>query len=358
MPRGGFPPMSYWARVVLTVVGILVLLSAAWRVRNILLLVLVAAVIAVGLDPLVRWLERRRLSRAWAVALIVLLGVGLLVVFAWLVIPPVVRQVRGLAMTTPQYIARVHRSSGFLGTLEAKFHLSARLDETMKRLPDLALGKIPSITAGAGSILFNTITVGVLAIYFMFRLDRGRDTAKRLLSGEHAERNARIVDESIRRIGGYFSGSLFISFVSGTLAFVVLEILRVPFAAALGVWVAIADLIPGIGATLGAVVCVFVALFSSVGVAIGVAVYFIVYQRFENFVILPRVMNRAIDLSAPTVIITLLIGASLAGLAGALIALPIVAALKVVVGEVWPERAKTPAPAAPTGEVQESTPSG
>jgi predicted PurR-regulated permease PerM len=110
----------------------------------------------------------------------------------------------------------------------------------------------------------------------------------------------------------------------------------VPFAAALAVWVAIADLIPGIGAMLGAVVCVIVALFSSVGDGIAVAVYFVVYQRVENYLILPRVMTKAIDLSAPTVIVTLLIGSSLAGLAGALIALPIVAAAKVVIRELWP----------------------
>jgi predicted PurR-regulated permease PerM len=100
--------------------------------------------------------------------------------------------------------------------------------------------------------------------------------------------------------------------------------------------VAIADLIPGVGAMIGAVVCVIVALFSSVGDAIALSVYFVVYQRVENYLILPRVMNKAMDVSAPTVIISLLIGSSLAGLGGALLALPVVAALKVVVREVWP----------------------
>ncbi len=332
-----FPAMGYWARVVLTVAGILVLLVAAWRVRNILLLVLVAGVLAIGLDPQVRWLQRRRLSRAWAVTLIVLLSVSFLALFAWLVIPQAARQVHELASNVPQYIDRLQHSTGFLGTLEARYHISERLKETTDRLPDLALGKIPSITAGAGSIIFNILTVAVLTIYFLSGLERGSETVKVLLSGQHAERNKRIVDESVERIGGYVTGNLFISFIAGTLAFVVLEILGVPFAAALGLWVAIADLIPGVGAMLGAVICVFVALFSSLGDGIAVAVYFIVYQRFENYVILPRVMNRAIDLSAPTVIITLLIGSGLAGLAGALLALPIVATLKVVVRAVWLE---------------------
>jgi predicted PurR-regulated permease PerM len=124
----------------------------------------------------------------------------------------------------------------------------------------------------------------------------------------------------------------------------------VPFAAALAVWVAIADLIPGIGAMLGAVVCVIVALFSSVGDGIAVAVYFVVYQRVENYLILPRVMTKAIDLSAPTVIITLLVGSSLAGLAGALIALPIVAAAKVVIRELWPAVVPSREPPSPAAQ--------
>src|SRR6266480_3312557 len=340
MPDDRYPGMGYWARATLTVVAVLALLAAAWSVRNILLLVLVATVLAVGLDPQVRWLQRRRMSRAWAVAIIGLLGVGFLTLFAWLVIPQAVRQAQELARDFPSYLDRLRTSTGTLGTLEAKYHLSERLQQASTRLPDLAIGKIPSITAGAGSVIVNTLTVVVLTIYFLLGLERGHSAGQRMVAGEHADRNSRILDESLERIGGYVSGNIFISIIAGTLAFLVLEILGVPFAAALAVWVAIADLIPGVGAML----CVVVALFSSVGDGIAVAVYFIVYQRVENYLILPRVMTKAIDLSAPAVIITLLIGSSLAGLAGALIALPIAAALKVIVRELWP-RVASPAAA-------------
>lgn len=345
MPDDRYPGMGYWARATLTVVAVLALLAAAWSVRNILLLVLVATVLAVGLDPQVRWLQRRRVSRAWAVTIIGLLGVGFLVLFAWLVIPQAVRQAQELARDFPSYLDRLRTSTGTLGTIEAKYHLSERLQQASSRLPDLAIGKIPSITAGAGSVIVNTLTVAVLTIYFLLGLERGHSVGQRIVAGEHADRNSRILDESLERIGGYVSGNIFISIIAGTLAFLVLEILGVPFAAALAVWVAIADLIPGVGAMLGAVVCVIVALFSSVGDGIAVAIYFIVYQRVENYLILPRVMTKAIDLSAPAVIITLLIGSSLAGLAGALIALPIAAALKVIVRELWPRVA----PPAATG---------
>lgn len=343
MPEDRYPGMGYWARATLTVVAVLALLAAAWSVRNILMLVLVATVLAVGLDPQVRWLQRRRVSRAWAVTIIGLLGIGFLALFAWLVIPQAVRQAQELARDFPGYLDRLRTSTGTLGTLEAKYHLSQRLQQASSQLPDFAIGKIPSITAGAGSVIANTLTVAVLTIYFLLGLERGHSVGQRIVAGEHADRNSRILDESLERIGGYVSGNIFISIIAGTLAFLVLEILNVPFAAALAVWVAIADLIPGVGAMLGAVVCVIVALFSSVGDGIAVAVYFIVYQRVENYLILPRVMTKAIDLSAPAVIITLLVGSSLAGLAGALIALPIAAALKVIVRELWPRVAPTAA---------------
>lgn len=352
MPDDRFPAMAYWARVTLTVAGALVLLAAAWQVRHILLLVLVAAVLAAGLDRQVQWLQRRCLSRGWAVTIILLLGVGLLVLFAWLVIPSAVRQTQALARHTPDYLDRLQHATGFLGTLQHKYDLAQRLRETTARLPTLALKKIPGITASAGSIIFNVLTVAVLTSYFLVGLPRGQAAAKALLAGQHADRNIRILEESLARIGGYVSANLVISIIAGTLAFAVLEILRVPFAAALGFWVAIADLIPSVGAMLGAVPCVIVALFSSLADGIAVAAYFIIYQRIENYFILPKIMTKAIDLSPATVIITLLIGASLAGLAGALIALPIAAAVKVVIREVWlvgrttPVTSATPSPAA------------
>src|SRR5215204_3443724 len=133
MPDDRLPAMAYWARVTLTVAGALVLLLAAWRVRDVLLLVLVAAVLAVGLDPQVRWLQRRRLSRGWAVTAILLASVGLLVLFGWLVIPAAVRQTHELARHTPDYFDRLH-ATGFLGALQQKYNLGQRLRETTAQL--------------------------------------------------------------------------------------------------------------------------------------------------------------------------------------------------------------------------------
>jgi predicted PurR-regulated permease PerM len=228
----------------------------------------------------------------------------------------VAAETQALAGHTPDYLDQLRHATGFLGTLQQKYDLAQRLRETTAQLPAFALRRIPGVTASAGSIIFSVLTVTVLMVYFLVGLPRGQAAATALLAGQprHADRNVRILEESLGRIGGYVSGNLLISIIAGTLAFAVLELLGVPFAAALGFWVAIADLIPSVGAMLGAVLCVVVALFSSGADAVAVAAYFVVYQRVENYFILPRIMTKAIDLSAPTVIVTLLIGASLAGL--------------------------------------------
>jgi len=334
------PPMSYYARITLTIAAVAAVLWAAWTVRHVLLLVVIAAVLAVGLDPPVRRLERWHISRGWAVLIIFLLALGFIALFAFLVIPPIVREVGQLARDIPGYITRLERghATGFIADLERKYHLAERLKDATSRIPSLAsasFGTILGITASIASVIFNALTIGILTIYFLMALPRGEETAKTLVAGEHTIRNIRILNESLERIGGYVSGNLFISVIAGVLAFGAMQIIGVPFAAALAMWVAITDLIPAVGATLGAVVCVIVALFSSLGDGIVTAIYFIVYQQFENYVIQPRVMNKAVDLSAASVIISVLIGGSLAGLAGGLLALPIAAAIKVVIREVW-----------------------
>src|SRR5574341_491638 len=138
MPDNRFPTMAYWARVTLTVAGAVVVLAAAWKVRHILLLVLVAVVFAVGLDPQVRWLQRRRLSRGGAVTVILLLSIGFLALFAWLVIPPAVHQTHQLVQATHHYLDRLEHATGFLGALESKYNLAERLRKTTARIPAFA----------------------------------------------------------------------------------------------------------------------------------------------------------------------------------------------------------------------------
>jgi predicted PurR-regulated permease PerM len=202
-------------------------------------------------------------------------------------------------------------------------------------LASSSLRTILGFTKSIASIIFNMLTIGILTIYFLLSLPRTEKIAEGLFTGPRRERNVRILSESLQRIGGYVSGNIAVSIIAGIAAFVALRVIGVPFAAALAIWVAIADLIPSVGATLGALAAVLVAAFSSLGDAIATIIYFIAYQQVENYVIVPRVMRQAVDLSPAAVIVSVLIGGSLEGFAGALLALPIAAAAKVVVREVW-----------------------
>jgi predicted PurR-regulated permease PerM len=331
------------------VVTVLILVAAAWAVRATLLLVVVAAVLAVGLDPAVRRLQRIHISRGWAVMLIFLVMVGFLLLFALLVIPPLVKEVRQLASDIPGYVNRLQTSQGWFGDLERKYHLSTKLKELTDRLPSLAsssLGRILGITKSVASLIFNLLTISILTIYFLLTLPKTEQSIERLFRGDYSERNRLMFEESLQRIGGYVSGNIAVSIIAGVGSFVFLRIFGIPFAAALAIWVAITDLIPTVGATLGALAAVIVAFFSSVADGVATVAYFIVYQQVENYLIVPRVMRKAVDLSPAAVIVSVLIGGSLAGFAGALLALPLAAAAKVVVRDVWLRpRVEVPEPA-------------
>ena len=332
------PPMSHYAKATVVIVVTLAVLAAAWDVRNILLLVLVAAVLAIGLDPAVRRLERVRIRRGWAVFLIFFATVAFIAAFIALVIPPLLRQVTKLASDIPGYIDRLRHSNGFFGDLERKYQIAEKLQDLTKKLPTVAGSSIKTIlglTKSVGAIIFNLLTITILTIYFLMSLPRAKEQAIALFPPRERARGGHLLGESLDRVGGYVSGNITISVIAGVTAYVALRIMGIPFAIALAMWVAIADLIPSVGATLGAVAAVIVAAFSSIADMVGTIVYFILYQQFENYFIAPRVMRHAVDLSPAAVIVSVLIGGSLAGFAGALLALPIGAVIKVVINELY-----------------------
>jgi predicted PurR-regulated permease PerM len=332
------PPMSHYALATLTIVAVLALIRGAFEVRNILLLVLVAGVLAIGLDPPVRRLQQLKVSRGWAVAIIILISIAFLALFFALVAPPLVREVRQLAANIPDYVTRLRTQPGWLGDLARKVDISQKLQELTDRLPSLAsssFGAVFGFTKGIASIVFSTLTVFILTIYFLMELPRLRETVVSLVRPHRRRQAGELQTEALDRIGAYVSGNILTSIIAGICSFIALSLIGVPFAAALAMWVAISDLIPAVGAVLGAIVAVAVASFSSVGDAIITAIFFIVYQQVENYLIVPRIMKRAVDLSPAAVIVSTLIGGSLAGFAGVLIALPVAATVKVLVRDLW-----------------------
>ena len=270
--------------------------------------------------------------------LIFFAAVAFIALFAALVVPPLVRQVTKLASDIPGHIDRLRHSNGFFGDLERKYHIAEKLQDLTKKLPTIAGSSIKTIlglTKSVGAIIFNLLTIAILTIYFLSSLPRAKQTAVALFPPSERARGGHLLGEALDRVGGYVSGNITISIIAGVAAYAALRIMGIPFAIALAMWVAIADLIPSVGATLGAIVAVIVAAFSSLADAIGTAIYFILYQQIENYFIAPRVMRHAVDLSPAAVIVSVLIGGSLAGFAGALLALPIGAVVKVVINDLY-----------------------
>lgn len=338
-----WPPMSYWARVTLTIVVVLTILAAIAAVSNIVILILMAAVLAIGLDPAVRFIERRGRSRGSAVVLIFLGVLAFVLLFVWLVVPPLVRQVGELADDVPGYVERLSQRDDVIGRYFQDNDVSERLRQFIADLPSKITSSFGTIVGVAGKVtgaIFNAITVAILTIYFMLSLPRMRRTAAVIFAPETRDRAEGVLDQALFRIGGYVAGILTTASIAGVSALVFFSIaglfgLGIPFAVPLAAWAALAGLIPAVGAYIGAAPAVIVGFFQSGATGILVLAYFIVYQQVENYVIQPRIMKNAVNVSPAAVIVATLVFGSLAGFAGAVLALPAAATIKVLIVEVF-----------------------
>ena len=332
--------------------------KAVLLVTDILVQVIIAAFIAVSLDPAVRWLIQRRVRRGQAVAIIFLVLVALLGLFLLAFLPPLIKQGTHLVGDFPTYLKNLRTRSPGLRDLEDRFHISeASIDNFARTVPQ-KLGH-EALTFGQRFLgaLLSTVLVLALTIYFMIDLPRIRRGLVRLFP----KRQRRTVNEAanvvIDKVGSYMIGNIIISLIAGAATFVALTAIRVPFALPLAFWVAITDLIPMIGATLGAVVCVVVA-FATGSLwpqTILVVAFFILYQQLENYLIAPRVMRDAVQMPAVAVLLAALLGGSVLGLIGALMAIPISAAIRVLAAPVLRARDEEPA-VSPDAAVPEEEP--
>ncbi|HEX2052565.1 MAG TPA: AI-2E family transporter [Actinomycetota bacterium] len=363
--------VGHYAKATLGVAVVVGAIAAAWVVRRVLLLIVIAFVLAIAMDPGIRFIQRRtRLGRGGSTAVILLSVLGLLVLFFSLVIPPIAHEVQLLVERAPGYLENLQRSGGWLGQLEERFQLGQQLEKLAGNAPRIAQSSLNTVVGFTGALasgLFTFFTLLVLTIYFAGSLPVLEDGISALFPPEKREEYRTLLDRVTEKIGGYASGQLTVSLIAGLSAFVAFLIIGLPFPAALAMWVSITTLIPSVGALVGAVLCVLVASFVGIGTALITAIYILVYQQVENYVISPRIMKKAVDLSPAAVIISVLIGGSLLGFVGALLALPMAAAAKIVVRELWlrkrdepekrrlPRRRRKPAGELPAAPVEEPT---
>jgi predicted PurR-regulated permease PerM len=342
----------------LGVVATVLVLQGLYSVRGILVQVLVALFITVSLEPAVHWLTGRGMRRGWAVTLIFVVTFGALFGFLVSVIPSLVAQGRELIDDLPGYLDELQARSAQFRGLNDRFNLTDQLQGMVGSIPGRIGTGVLGFTGRLFGALFSALTVLVFTAYFMAGLPRIRNGLVWLFPAERRPRVKRVVDLVVEKVGGYMIGNIIISVVAGIASYLAFRLLGVPFAVALAVLVAVFDMIPMIGATLGAVVGVVVALFTSPlwPTTVLVAAFFVAYQQIENYLIAPRVLRTTVDIGASAVLLAGLIGATLLGLVGALMAIPVAAALNVLLNERLAAReaaaaAAGPDPAAAAAEV-------
>jgi predicted PurR-regulated permease PerM len=305
--------------------------AAVYAVRNLLVQVAIAAFIALSLDPAVRWLIRHKVRRAYAVTIIFLLFAIVVGVVIWLAIPPLISEATKLTTDFPGYLENLRQRSPTLRNIEDRFNLQPRLNQAAPTV----LNWIQHEALGFGQrflgALFSAILVIVLTIYFMADLPRIRRAIVRVFPTRQRPHVSHATNVVIDKVGAYMIGNLAISAIAGIASFVALEAFRVPFALPLAFFVALTDLIPLVGATVGAVVCTIVTIATKdVWAAVAIAAFFVVYQQLENYFIAPRVLRGTVDMPSIAVLLAALVGGAILGLVGALMAIPIVAAVKVI----------------------------
>ncbi|MGZ4319482.1 MAG: AI-2E family transporter, partial [Gaiellaceae bacterium] len=318
-----------------TIIAVAITLEVIWIARNVLTWVVISAFLALALNPLVEWLQRHGIrSRGWAAATAYLLTLAFFVAIGFTFVPTLIHQSDDFVHKLPSYVHDVTHGRGRLGFLETKYHLQERVRHAVKSggaKKALGFSGVAfSVAKGIISIVIATITIGFMTYFMIMEGPAWVDRFYSLLPERSQPRWRKVGNDIYRTIGGYVTGNLLISLIAGGLTTLVLLLMGVPYAVALGLIVAILDLIPLVGATIAAILIGLVAFIHSIPAGIVVVAFFILYQQFENHVLQPVIYGRTVQLSPLAVLISILIGAELAGILGALAAIPVAGSIQVL----------------------------
>ncbi len=343
-------------RTILATIGLtlatVVAVVFVMNVQRVLVWMLIALVFTVALYPAVDWLQhhvgwcRRPLATLVVFLLVLLVFGGVLTLFAI----PLAEQGTQLATRLPDMIADARGGRGPVGILLERTNALEFARANSDRIREFATGLgTPALNLLRSAVTGIVATISIFVIAYLAVLEGPKvvEGTLALFPPQRAERIRRVGGACAKTITGYISGNLLISVICGVLTYVVLKIFGVPFAELIAVFVAIADLIPLIGATLGAIVAAVAALIHSLPAAITVVIFFVVYQQLENHLLQPVIFSRTVKLNPLTVLLALLLATELAGILGALLAIPIAGVIQVVLRDVWHQRDGRP-DAAPT----------
>jgi predicted PurR-regulated permease PerM len=343
--------IRFRVRTVLAVFGLAIavwaLLHLVAVARHVLVWIAIAVFLTVAINPLVEWLQRRGLhSRGLATTAAILLVLLLVAAVGALFIPTLVDNVNKFVDAVPGYIDDLTKGRGRLGFLETKYHVVEKVREQVEkggatRLLGLS-GAAVSVTRGVINIVVGAITITFLTFFMLLEGPAWVERGFSLMSPESQPRWRKVGRDIYAQIGGYVTGNLVISLIAGVLTTIVLLAVGVPYAVALGLIVAILDLIPLAGATIAAIIIGTVAFIHSIIAGIIVVVFFIVYQQVENHILQPVVYKRTVALSPLAILVAVLVGAEVAGVLGALAAIPVAGSIQVLVADFLRARRERP----------------
>ena len=309
-------------------------------VGSALVLILVALFLAAGLNPAVEFFVRRRMRRGIAVLAVMLLVLIALTLFVVALVPVISDQIQAISQSAPQWLDELQRNRE-IQRLNDKYDIIRNAKHyiesggLIKRVFGGALNFGLAVLSAIGSIF----VVLVLTLYFLGSLPRTKWAIYNLAPASRRDRVAALGDEILRGVGGYVSGAFVVALCAGLSTMVFLFIVGMGgYAVALAVVVALLDVIPMIGATLGAVIVCAIGFATGVHTGIALVIFYIVYQQVENYLIYPRVMSRSVEVPGVVTVIAAVIGAGLLGVIGALLAIPVAAAILLLLREVWVRR--------------------
>lgn len=324
-------------------IGVLLGLALAWTLLNlsgVLFAVFAATFITLGLDPLVRWFQRRGMKRGLAILTVIILFIVVIAGLLWLVVPLVVTQAADFIQAIPSMLKELQSQDWFKNASSSSGGVLASI---YKWFVDFISNPSTWATVGGGALNVGLAIVGgistgffifVLTIYFTATLDSSKAAIYTLISASHRDRVVGYAERIMQNVGKYLSGMVILAFFNATFSLIVLLIAQVPFAFVIAVAAFFITLIPLIGTVITTIVMTVIALFVSPLSGIIVLGSMLVYMQVEAYILTPRVMGKAVQVPGSIVLIAALAGGTLAGLPGALVAIPIAAGILLIIKEV------------------------
>jgi predicted PurR-regulated permease PerM len=309
------------------------------QLTQVITLLVIAFFLTLTLNPLVEALGKRGLRRSHSVGIVFAGVVAAFTALGFLVVPPVAQQGGLLADNAPRYLDDM-LGNRFIQDLDSQYHVLDKFQaEFQKLITDSNFmsgffGGVLGVSKALASGFFAVLTVLVLTLYFLSTLPRVKEAAYGMVPTSRRPRFESLSEEIMRRVGSYAIGQVAVATINAICSWIMMSIVGIKYAAVLAVVVGVLGLIPMVGATLGAAVVCLVALFDEPQKAVIALIYYVVYQQVENYVVAPRIMARTISVPGAVTVVAALIGATLAGVLGALLAMPVAAGLLLIYEEV------------------------